>query len=448
MIGKEYSRRDFLRRNSIAGLGIIGSGTLTGSLLSSEVSAQNIKASTELTKISHLNLKKLRDIYMQALLGKFIPNMDSYVVDHELGGFMCSVDILTKKLTNTTKRAWFEGRGIWMYSFLYNNIEKKPRYLEIATKSKDFILKLLPKNGTYFISSFTKEGVPVGNAEGDIYGNLFVAEGLAEYSKAVGDKRYFDQAKDIILKAVERYDRPEFSYAYKAENRVAGPRILGHWMILLSLSTQMLRQRPDIEIRALADRCVDAIMNHHLNPEFRLLNEALAHDLSPLSDSVASQFGDIGHGCETLAFVMNYAVLIKDANLFKSASVEFKRHVDVAWDDIYGGHFHVLDNVSTNTWTLNKLRWLQEEILIGALILIEHTGDEWALNCFARTEAYVREKYVRPEYAFIIDSGDRKMEKHSRVRAEHYHYPRQLMVSILAIDRILKRGEKPSGIFS
>jgi mannose/cellobiose epimerase-like protein (N-acyl-D-glucosamine 2-epimerase family) len=447
-MNKEYSRRDFIKKNSVAGFGMIGAAALGGTILTTDTFAKGIGNSDKIEKISELNLKKLRETYMEALLGKFIPNMDKYVVDHELGGFMCSIDIRSRKLINTTKRAWFEGRGIWMFSFLYNNIEKKARYLEIASKSKDFILKLFPKDGTYYISSFTKEGVPVGNVEGDIYGNLFVAEGLAEYSKAVGDKRYFDQAKDIIIKAVARYDRPDFTYDYKAEKRVAGPRILGHWMILLSLSTQMLRQHPDKEIRALADRCVDAIMNHHLNPEFKLLNEALAHDMSPLTDPIASQFGDIGHGCETLAFVMNYAVLIKDANLFKSASEAFKRHVDVAWDDIYGGHFHVMDNVSTNTWTLNKLRWLQEEILIGALILIEHTGDEWALNCFARTEAYVREKYVRPEYAFVVDSGDRKMEKHTSVRAEHYHYPRQLMVSILAIDRILKRGEKPSGIFS
>lgn len=447
-MNKEYSRRDFLRKNSVAGFGMIGAVSFGATLLSTDALAKDISTAAEINKISELNLKKLRETYMEALLGKFIPNMDTYVVDHELGGFMCSIDIRSKKLISTTKRAWFEGRGIWMYSFLYNNIEKKPRYLEIATKSKNFILKLLPKDGTYYISSFTKEGIPVGKVEGDIYGNLFVAEGLAEYSKAIGDKRYFDQAKDIILKAVARYDRPDFTYAYEAENRLTGPRILGHWMILLSLSTQMLRQHADTEIKSLADRCVDAIMNHHLNPEFKLLNEALAHDMSALTDPVASQFGDIGHGCETLAFVMNYAVLIKDAKLFKNASAAFKRHVDIAWDDIYGGHFHVLDNVNTNTWTLNKLRWLQEEILIGALILIEHTGDEWALNCFARTEAYIREKYVRPEYAFVVDSGDRKMEKHTSVRAEHYHYPRQLMVSILAIDRILKRGEKPSGIFS
>ena len=445
MINKDYSRRNFLKQNTLAGLGLIGSATLAGSILPLDAQASQ---SQDLKKITGLDLRKLREQYKEALLGKFIPNLGKYVVDHELGGFMCSVDILTRKLVNTTKRAWFEGRGIWMYSFLYNNLDKNPDYLEIARKSKDFILKRLPADGSYYISSFTKEGEPIGDTEGDIYGNLFVAEGLAEYAKATAEPKYMDQAIEIVLKAVQRYDRPEFTYIYKAENRVSGPRILGHWMILLSVCTQILRQRSDKEIRALADRCVDAIMNHHLNKDYRLLNEALAHDMSPLPDPVASQYGDMGHGCETLAFVMNYAVLIKDPNLFKRASKEFKRHVDSSWDDVYGGYYHELTHVDKNIWTLNKLRWVHEEILIGAMILIEHTGDEWAINCYAKTEEYIRKNYVRPEYAFVIDSGDRKMQKHTQVRAEHYHYPRQLMVGILAIDRILSRGEKPSGLFS
>lgn len=447
MKNNEYSRRKFLKLNSVAGLGLLGAASIGGALLPANAEAAVVPAADGLNTIADLNLKKLRELYQEALFKKFLPNMDKLVVDHELGGFMCSVDIKTRKLENTNKRAWFEGRGMWMYSFLYNNLEKNPRYLEIAKKSKDFILKLLPADGTYYISGFTKEGKPLSDVEGDIYGNLFVAEGLAEYSKASGERQYFAKAKDIILKAVERYDRPDFTYAYKAETRVAGPRILGHWMILLSLCTQMLKQQNDPQIKALADRCVDAIMKHHLNPESRLLNEALAHDLSPLADPVASQFGDIGHGCETLAFVMNYAVLQKDAALFKSSSEAFKRHVTVAKDDVYGGHFHILNDINANAWTLNKVRWLQEEILIGALILIEHTGDQWALNCYAETDAYIREKFVRPEFAFVIDSGDRKVAQHNMVRAEHYHYPRQLMVSILAIDRILQRGGKASGIF-
>jgi N-acylglucosamine 2-epimerase len=444
MKNNEYSRRKFLKYNTFAGLGLMGSVTLAGTVLPKASLASH---STDLKKISGLDFRNLREKYKDALLGKFIPNMGKYVVDHELGGFMCSVDIQTRKLMNTTKRAWYEGRGMWMYSFLYNNLDKDPTYLEIARKSKDFILKRLPSDGSYYISSFTKEGNPIGDTEGDIYGNLFVAEGLAEYAKAVNETKYLEQAKEIVLKAVKRYDRPEFTYNYKAESRIAGPRILGHWMILLSVCTQMLRQKIDSEIRALADRCVDAIMNHHLNSDYRLLNEALAHDLSPLTDPVASQYGDLGHGCETLAFVMNYAVLIKDVDLFNRSAKEFKRHVDASWDDVYGGYYHELTHVDKNIWALNKLRWVHEEILIGAMILIEHTGDEWAINCYNRTEEYIRKNYVRSEYAFVIDSGDRKMEKHNQVRAEHYHYPRQLMVGILAIDRIISRGEKPSGIF-
>jgi N-acylglucosamine 2-epimerase len=444
-----YSRRSFIKRNSLAGLGVMSTGLIGSSLISGYATAAELNEKAgQLKSIKDLNINELKERYRTALFDKFIPNMDTYVVDHELGGFMTSINILTRQLVNTNKRAWFEGRGMWTYSFLYNNFEKNPRYLEIARKSKDFILKLLPTDGTFYISSFTKEGEPIGNVPGDIYGNLFVAEGLAEYAKASGESHYFDQAKEIILKAVERYDRPDFTYPYKAEKREPGPRILGHWMILLSLSTQMLRQRPDPEIKALADRCADAVLNHHINPKSGVLNEALAHDLSPLSDPVAFGFGDIGHGCETLAFVMNYAVLQKDAALFKRSSDEFKRHVEISKDRIYGGHFHALEDIDANKYTLTKVRWLQEEILIGALILIEHTGDEWALNCYAETENYIREKFVRPEYAFVIDSGDRQVDKHSQVRAEHYHFPRQLMVCLLAFDRILGRGEKPSGIFS
>ncbi|MES3017734.1 MAG: AGE family epimerase/isomerase [Bacteroidota bacterium] len=439
-------RRNFIRKSSLSGFSFLTGGL---GLVMDPKSAYAGSAgySKIISNIKGLNIPELKDKYRQALFEKFIPNMDELVVDHEYGGFMCSVDIVNRKTLSTNKRAWFEGRGIWMYSFLYNNFEKNPRYLEIATKSKNFILKLLPEDGSYYTTNFTREGKPIGNVPGDIYGNLFVAEGLAEYSKASGDKQYLNQAIEIILKAVDRYDQADFQYAYKAETRISGPRILGHWMILLSVSTQILKQTTDDRIQALAKRCVDAILNHHITKEYGVLNEALAHDLSPLSDPVASRYGDIGHGCETLAFIMNYAVLTKDKALFKRSSEEFKRHVEIAKDNVFGGHYHAFENIPANTYLLTKVRWLQEEILIGALILIEHTGDEWALKCFAQTEAYIREKFVRSDYAFVIDTGDRKLEKYSTVRAEHYHYPRQLMVSLLAFDRILKRNQKPSGIF-
>jgi hypothetical protein len=121
--------------------------------------------------------------------------------------------------------------------------------------------------------------------------------------------------------------------------------------------------------------------------------------------------------------------------------------VEVAKDRVYGGYFLTMPNVDENVYELRKMQWLPEEVLLGALTMIEHADDEWALNTFVETEAYLREKFMRPEYAFSIDSGDRKLEEYSLIRAEHYHYPRQLMVSLLSFERMISRGKKPSGIF-
>ena len=52
-----------------------------------------------------------------------------------------------------------------------------------------------------------------------------------------------------------------------------GERVLGHWMIMFRLATQMLDKKPDPEIESSAGRCVDAIMNYHYNPEFDLKYE-------------------------------------------------------------------------------------------------------------------------------------------------------------------------------
>lgn len=447
---KGYSRRQFIKQNSLAGIGAIALGSSVNCGSRMKTGRDHLPQDDgDIRTMEDMGLKQLYDRYRVALFNRFIPNMDELVIDHELGGFMCNLNIATRKLESTNKQTWYQGRGIWVYSYLYNNFGKDAKFLEVAYKAKEFMVPLLPKDDRFCPAMFLKDGTPRSTREGNIYGNLFVAEGLAEYALASGESKWFDLAREVLFKAVGRYDRADYSYEYKAENPVAGPRIFGHWMILVSVATQMLRQRPDDEeLQALADRCVEAIMVHHLSREYRLVNEALAHDLSPLRDPIASQYADIGHGCEAFAFVMNYAVFRKDAALFEAAAGLFKRHVAVASDALHGGYFHILEHAENYTWELGKRRWLHEEVLLGAMSIIEHTGDPWAIKCFLETDAYVQEKFGHPEYAFVVDSGDRRVDKHSVVRAENYHHPRQLMVSLLAMDRIIKRDFKASGLFN
>jgi mannose/cellobiose epimerase-like protein (N-acyl-D-glucosamine 2-epimerase family) len=217
-------------------------------------------------------------------------------------------------------------------------------------------------------------------------------------------------------------------------------------MVFLRSATQFLEQEDDPDIRKLAERCVEAIMKHHLNADYGLLNEGLNHDLS-LPGNEWGQFAYLGHGTETLWMVMAEAVRRKDAGLFTSAREAFKRHVTVATDAVEGGYFRSLEHVGNYSFKVDKVLWLQEEVLIGTLLLMEHTHDEWAQERFTLTYAYVQDKFVHPEYAFVVESGDRKMADYQKRRAEHYHHPRHLMLNLLALGRMIQRRGKVSGLF-
>lgn len=447
MKSNDFSRRGFLRINAMSAASVL----LLGAAGCDSKSSDLLNNTNSINDLNDLNLEKLKNKYKAELFDRFIPNMDKYVIDHQLGGFMCSVDIESGKASSTDKRSWYEGRGMWTYSFLYNNLEKKPEYLEIARKSKDFILKSQPKDNRFWTTSFTKEGKPLSEDEGDIYSSLFVAEGLAEYSKASGETQYLTLSKSILFSCLDRFDSPDYEYhvAYltKDSPKVLAPRVLGHWMVFLRAATQLLENAPDPQVEKLVDRCIDAIMNYHLNPDYHLVNELLNHDLTR-PDNEFNQFSYLGHGIETLWMVLFEAARRKDKALFDRTVEVFKRHVIVAKDSVYGGYFRSLDHVDNNTWKVDKVLWLQEEVLIGTLFIAEHTGDLWAKQCFNETYDYVYKNFVREGFKFWLSGGDRKLKEYNKIRAEHYHHPRHLMLNLLAINRIIERQGKVSNLFT
>lgn len=441
------------RRKFLTGSAVTASGLLMGINGCGIKEEKGVLKDTSVAKIDKLagqTLEQLLEQYRYYLFDDFLPFMDKYVIDHKYGGFICNTG---RDGTNITqkKTAWYEGRGIWVYSFLYNKLKKDPKYLEIAGKSVEFVLKNEPTGDSLWPDSFSREGKPVEKAS-SIYGDLFIASGLFEYSKASGEDKYRDKAKEILIKCVKVYNKSDYGYIQDIEHPVnhdKGLRVLGHWMIIIHLATQMLKYKFDPELEKIADKCIDALMNNHYNPEFCLLNEIMNHDLSR-PEGPFSQYVCIGHAMETLWMLMDEAVRRKDRQLFDFVSERFKRHVEVAWDDVYGGVFHDLFNVNKNLWKMEKSLWAQEEVLVGTMMLIEHTGDQWAKNWYEKMWNYVIDKFPLKQYGYPIWIlyADRKITfEKDYDRVGHFHHPRHLMLNILSIERMLKRGEETSGHF-
>ena len=70
--------------------------------------------------IAGKSLVSLRDHYKQYLFEEYLPFWDRHGIDHQLGGFMCALDH-DGTLLDDSKNMWYQGRGLWTYSYLYRH---------------------------------------------------------------------------------------------------------------------------------------------------------------------------------------------------------------------------------------------------------------------------------------------------------------------------------------
>lgn len=465
------NRRHFLQLTGATGALWAQGAVFPATVRAAEVPAGDAQATESVLDgnglISGRTIDDLIARYRFDLFDDFLPFMDAHVIDHELGGFMTTAD-RSGKTVSTEKRTWFEGRGIWVYSHLYRTLAPEDRYLEVARKSVDFMLRAKPANDAPWPSSMTREGAAMEDqgvliagkrypTGGQVYDDLFVAEGFSEYARATGKREFHDQAVDILFRCEKRFDdenyAPTAPLVYMGEMEaplLPGCRLLGVQMLMIRVASQLLEAEHDDRVKALADRCVEAILKRHYNKEFDLLVEVLNHDFST-PDNVYAQLAYTGHGIETLWMVLAEAIRRKDRALFDDAARLFQRTLEVAWDDVYQGWYRGCRNVDENIWILDKALWVQEEALVGLTMIVEHTGAEWAKEWLRRGYPYVIENFpLKPHgYALWDIYPDRKVtfvEDFNRI--EHYHHPRHLMLNLEALQRMKDRGGAVSSVFA
>ena len=69
-----------------------------------------------------------------------MPFWEGRCLDREHGGYLTCFDRIGN-VTDNNKYIWFQGRQLYVYSELYNEIEKRPQWLEHARWGYDFLVK-------------------------------------------------------------------------------------------------------------------------------------------------------------------------------------------------------------------------------------------------------------------------------------------------------------------
>ena len=436
----EMRRRGFLEAAT-------GALALTSGIAGASRRTPN-KSPERIVTLAGMPLGKLRDQYRNEF-DEFLEFFGRHVVDREYGGFLCATDHDGRHF-HTDKTATTEGRGIWCYSFMYNrNLARSDRFLDCAKRSVDLLMKNRPSDGDYWPGTYARDGGVIDNT-GSLPGDCYIAEGLAEFSRATGEKKYGELARETMLKCLARYDRPDFR---DGASPYPGARNQWYWMLFLWFGTNWLMSEPDPELEKIVDRCMDALLHFHRNPDFDLWNLVINHDLTrPAGENIAhAKLAGCGHATEATWMILYEATRRKDQTLFDLAAAAFRRHADVSRDDVYGGVFNDLVDVDENRWQLAKIFWAQAFVLIGTLVVIEHEGRDWAKGVFAEQFDYVETKcrLKRWGYPLMIDNADRKISELPKAsRKDIYHHPRYLMLCLAALERMVARGGRISGAFA
>ena len=87
-----------------------------------------------------MDFEKLASLYKNELLDSVLPFWLEHSQDHEYGGYFTCLD-REGKVFDTDKFIWLQCREVWMFSMLYNKVEKRKEWLDCAVQGGEFLKK-------------------------------------------------------------------------------------------------------------------------------------------------------------------------------------------------------------------------------------------------------------------------------------------------------------------
>lgn len=399
-------------------------------------------------------LKQYLEEYRSWLLDDIVPFWETRVVDKECGGYLNCFD-RKGNLTRDCKPGWFVGRDLYAFSLLYNKIEKRPEWLEIAEEGRrQFETPFYCGDGHFNQMMDRKGNVICGRTS--LFTDFFAAKGLYEYITASGKKEDVCLA-EYLTEQIFR-DAEDADVLYQLEHVEEGT--MKHAVSFMSLimaleSTQIFRDRYLPSARKYADRITDEFAND----QYKALFESIKEDGTPYLEGYGRIF-DSGHSMESSWFVIRAAEELKEKKYYERACDIFDWVWDKTWDTENGGFFSHVDVERTvpeeaylfeqyyqyPVYWDDKIWWTHAEAINAAISAALYGESEKNYQRFKEIDKYIRSHFRDPDYGEWYSILDRKgtvkaADKGTELKGP-YHVPRCMVQVICLIERYLA-GELP-----
>ncbi len=343
------------------------------------------------------DFKKLAEQYRNELLNRVIPFWENHSKDETHGGYFTCLD-RQGNVFDTDKFIWLQGRQVWMFSTLFNKVEQKQEWLEMAIHGADFLQKHGHDGNLNWYFSLTREGKPLVQPY-NIFSDCFATMGFGQLFKATGKEEYGAIAKNTFENILKRRANPKGKFSKTIpENRPLKAFSLP--MILCNLSLEIEHLLGKELVEETVDTCIHEVMDVFYNLDSGLIMENVRPDGS-FSDSFEGRLLNPGHAIESMWFIMDLSVRLHKPELAQKA-VEIMLHtIKYGWDEQYGGLFYFLDIKGNPPQQLEwdqKLWWVHVETLISLIKGYALTGDLRCLEWFEKVHDYTWSHFTDSEY--------------------------------------------------
>jgi len=378
----------------------------------------------------------LTPFYRHALLEDCVPFWFPRSVDTEHGGFLHCFD-RDGSLLDTDKSVWAQGRMSWMLLTIYNNVERRPEWLQWAEGGLRFLEKHCvdrsdPLGRMYF--HVTRDGQPVRKRR-YAYSECFAAVAYAAHAKATGKSSSAARSRELF----ELFVKWSFTPGLMPPKFTSVRPMIGiaPRMITLVTAQELAANLGDDEgLRGWRDRCIDEIERLFVKPHLDCVMEQVAPD-GGIVDHFDGRTLNPGHAIEAAWFVMHEGALRHDGRLIELGCQMLDGMWVRGWDREFGGIYYfrdVHDKPVQEYWHDMKFWWPHDEALIATLMAWKLTGEERYLEMHEEVRAWsfgnLGDDDLGEWFGYLHRDGTPSTTIKGNMWKSFFHHPRALWMCL------------------
>lgn len=316
----------------------------------------------------------LLETYRDGLLNDTLPFWIQNGVDMEHGGFITALD-RDGSIVDTDKGVWQQGRFTWLLGELYNNVEKRDEWLELALHGIRFIDDhCFDESDGRMWFHLTREGTPIRKRR-YAFSEAFAAIAYGELAKATGSSEFAEKAAAAFNRFVDHNLDPQGVEPKFTDARTT--RGIGFPMITIN-TAQELRESIGLDgADEWIDRSIDSIRRFHIKADIECVMETVGVN-GELIDHFDGRTLNPGHAIEGAWFIMAEGQHRHDESLIQLGCQMLDWMWNRGWDNEHGGilYFTSVDGKPVQEyWHDMKFWWPHNETIIATLMAFHLTAD-------------------------------------------------------------------------